>query len=352
MGVDHNRLFMPRKKLRILVLMHPDFIPPDSIEGMSDEQIAPFKTEYDVCSALRDMGHVVEPLGVSSDLGVIQQAADRFHPHLAFNLLEEFAGVGVYDAHVVSYLESIRLHYTGCNPRGLMIAHDKALSKMILRYHRIAVPSFAVFPMERKVRRPKKLGFPLLVKSLTEEGSVGIAQASIVYDDDKLAERVDFVHRTLGTDAIAEEYIDGRELYVAVLGNDRLQTLPTWELLFPKLREQAPRIATGKVKWDQKYQKKIGLVSGPPKSMPEGMDNRLKRLAKRIYRALSLSGYARMDLRMTSEGKVYLIEANPNPQLAYGEDFAESAEAADLSYEAMLQRILNLGLRYRLRGRR
>ncbi|MFW6059899.1 MAG: D-alanine--D-alanine ligase family protein [Phycisphaeraceae bacterium] len=343
---------MPRKKLRILVLMHPDFIPPESIEGMKDEQVAPFKTEYDVCSALRDMGHTVQPLGVSSDLSVISEAADAFEPDIAFNLLEEFDGVGVYDAHVVSYLESIRLRYTGCNPRGLMIAHDKALSKMILRYHRIPVPNFAVFAMGRKVHRPKKLEFPLFVKSLTEEGSVGISQASIVHDDEKLAERVDFVHRTLGTDAIAEEYIDGRELYVAIMGNDRLQTLPTWELLFPKLREQAPRIATGKVKWDYKYQKKIGLFSAAAKDLPEGADARLRKLAKRVYRALSLSGYARMDLRLTPEGRLFLIEANPNPQLAYGEDFAESAEAADMTYEGMLQRILNLGLRYRLRGRR
>ncbi len=275
---------------------------------------------------------------------------DEWAPDVAFNLLEEFDGVGVYDAHVASYLEAIRLHYTGSNPRGLMIAHDKALSKMILRYHRIRVPNFAVFPLDRKVRRPKRLGFPLLVKSLTEEGSVGISQASIVYDDAKLTDRVEFVHRHLGTDAIAEEYIDGRELYVGVIGNDRLQTMPTWELLFPKLREDAPRIATGKIKWDYKYQKKIGLFSAAAKDLPEGVDARLSRLAKRIFRALNLSGYARMDLRLTPEGKAYLIEANPNPQLAYGEDFAEAAHAASLPYDVLLQKIINLGLRYRLRG--
>src|SRR5690606_15796431 len=161
--------------------------------------------------------------------------------------------------------------YTGCNPRGLMLAHDKALTKMVLRYHRIRVPNFAVLPLGRKVRRPSKLQFPLLVKSLTEEGSVGIAQASIVHDDEKLAERVDFVHRHLGTHAIAEEYIDGRELYVGVLGNQRLQTLPIWELHFPKLREDAPRIATGKVKWDYKYQKKIGIRSSRARNLPEGL---------------------------------------------------------------------------------
>ncbi|HEX7008650.1 MAG TPA: ATP-grasp domain-containing protein [Phycisphaeraceae bacterium] len=338
------------KPLRIVVLMHEDLVPPDSIDGMTDEEIAPFKTEYDVCVTLRNMGHTVWPLGLSSDLGAIKEAVDRYQPDLAFNLLEEFHGVGVYDAHVVSYLELLKLPYTGCNPRGLMLAHDKALTKMVLRYHRIRVPNFAVFPLGRKVRRPSKLQFPLMVKSLTEEGSVGIAQASIVHDDERLAERVDFVHRHLGTHAIAEEYIDGRELYVGVVGNQRLQTLPIWELHFPKLREDAPRIATGKVKWDYKYQKKIGIRSGRARNLPEGLERQIPRLCKRIYRALSLSGYARMDLRLAPNGQVYLIEANPNPQLAYGEDFAESAHAAGVPYEALLQKIINLGLGYRLHG--
>ena len=341
---------MKLRKLRILMLMHPDFIPPDSIEGMSDLEIAPFKTEFDVFATLRDMGHTVERLGVSGDLSVIKDAADRFRPDLAFNMLEEFDGVGVYDAHVVSYLEMIRLRYTGCNPRGLMLAHNKALTKMVLRYHRINVPRFAVFSLGRKVRRPRKLAFPLLVKSLTEEGSAGISQASVVYDDEKLAERVAFVHRHQKTDAIVEEYIDGRELYVGVLGNERLQTLPIWELRFAKLRDAAPRIATSRIKWDYAYQEKIGLDSGPAEDLPETLEREIPRLCKRIFRALHLSGYTRMDLRLGQDGKVYLIEANPNPQLAYGEDFAESAEHAGIDYEKLLQRILNLGLRYRLRG--
>ena len=337
-----------RRKLRVLVLVHEDLVPPDTLTGVSEQEYFAFKTEFDVCATLREMGHTVSPLGVSSDLAVIKQAVDEFEPDIAFNLLEEFDGVGVFDAHVVSYLELLKLPYTGCNPRGLMLAHDKALSKMVLRYHRIHVPRFHVFPMGRKVRKPPRLAYPLLVKSLTEEGSVGIAQASIVYDDAKLAERVAFVHRQVNTHAIAEQYIDGRELYVGVLGNERLVTLPTWEMLFPKLREGAPRIATGKVKWDQKYQKKIGLVSDAARDLPEDVEAQLPRLCKRIYRALSLSGYARMDLRLSPEGRVYLIEANPNPQLAYGEDLAESAESAGLPYDGLLQKLLNLGMGYRV----
>ena len=336
-----------KRKLRILVLMHEDLVPPDTIEGLSDKEIAPWKTEYDVLVTLQEIGHEARPLGVASDLGVIRSAIHEFKPHITFNLLEEFHGVSVYDYHVVSYLELLKRRYTGCNPRGLMLAHDKALSKKVLAFHRIPVPDFAVFPLGRKVRRPRSLAFPLLVKSLTEEGSVGIARASLVTEDDQLQERVEFVHRQLGTDAIAEQYVHGRELYVGVLGNLRLQTLPIWELLLTKAPDNAPLIATAKVKWDLEYQKKLGIKTQAAQDLPDGADQRILRVCKRAYRLLNLTGYARMDLRLTPEGKVFLLEANPNPQLAYGEDFAESAEKAKIPYDALLQRILGLGLSYR-----
>ena len=339
-----------KKKLRIVLLVHEDLIPPDSSEGLSDKEMAPFKTEYDVMVTLREMGHTVWPIGVSSDLGGIKAAAEHLKPDLAFNLLEEFDGVGVYDAHVVSYLEMLRLPYTGCNPRGLMLAHNKALAKMVCRFHRIPVPEFTVVPVGHRVRRPKKLEFPLIVKSLTEEGSVGISQASVVHNDDKLAERVRFIHREVRTDAIVEHYIDGREVYVGVIGNDRLMTLPPWELHFENLREGAPRIATGKVKWDDDYQKQIGLTTAKAADLPGELETTLPKLAKRCYKSLQLSGYARLDFRIAEDGKPYLLEANPNPQLMYGEDFAESAEVAGMDYDQLLQKILNLGARYRLLG--
>lgn len=338
------------RKMRVVVLMHEDLVPPASIKGLSEQEVAPFKTEFDVVVTLQEMGHEVHPLGVSDDLGVLRRAIEQIKPHVCFNLLEEFHGLGVYDSHVVSYLELMRQPYTGCNPRGLMLAHNKAMSKMICRYHRVPVPRFAEFPMGRKVRRPKKLEFPLLVKSLTEEGSVGISQASIVHDNDKLTERVEFIHRTVNTDAIAEQYIEGRELYVGVLGNDRLQVLPIWEMVFSKLRDDAPKIATGKVKWDVRYQKKIGLDTRLATDIDDVLQRKINHLCKRIYRSLGLSGYARMDLRLTPDGRVYLIEANPNPNLSYGEDFAESAETAGISYDQLLHKLINLGIGYRLRG--
>ncbi len=334
------------RKRRVMVLMHEDLVPPESIEGMSDKEIAPFKTEYDVVVTLEEIGHEVKPLGVGSDLGVIRRAIHDFRPHICFNLLEEFHGVAVYDHHVVSYLELMKRRYTGCNPRGLLLGHDKALSKKILAYHRIPCPEFLVMPMGRKVRRPKRLQFPLLVKSLTEEGSVGISKASLVNDDEQLQERAAFIHRQLSTDAIAEQFIPGREMYVGVIGNQRLETFPTWELLMTNKPADEPMIATAKVKWDEDYQKKIGVKTKAAELDP-ALDQKIKHLCKRAYRALNLTGYARMDLRINDKDEVFLIEANPNPQLAYGEDFAESAELTGLKYGDLLQRILNLGLSYR-----
>lgn len=336
------------KKRRVLVLMHADLVPPESIEGLSDAQIAPWKTEYDVVVTLRELGHETLPLGVDSDLGVLRQAIEEFQPQITFNLLEEFHGVAVYDHHVVSYLELMQRRYTGCNPRGLLLAHDKALSKKLLSFHRIRTPDFVVFPMGQKVRRPRRLEFPLLVKSLTEEASMGISQASLVRDDEQLGERVEFVHRKLGTDAIAERFVDGRELYVGVLGNHRLNVFPTWELTFSKMPEDIPFIATAKVKWDLEYQKKRGIVYKKAEQLPEGVESQLVRMCKRAYRVLNLSGYARLDLRLTAEGDLYLLEANPNPELAFGGEFAESAEAAGIHYDGLLQKILNLGLAYRV----
>ncbi len=335
-----------KKKLRILALMHEDLVPPENPTGV-DLATVEWKTEFDVVSTLREMGHEVQALGVRSDLEVIRKAIEEWKPHIAFNLLEEFDGVAVYDQNVVAYLELLRLPYTGCNPRGLMLARDKALSKEILSYHRISVPEFTVYPIGRAAKRPKRLSFPLIVKSVSQEASLGISQASIVENDERLQERIAFIHKSVGTDAIVERYIDGRELYVGVLGTMRLQVFPVWELFLSGMPGEVRPIATARVKWSSKYQNKYDIKSGEAQGMSEGMPDKIQYLAKRVYRVLNLSGYARIDLRLDPTGKVYVLEANPNPQIAYGEDFAESAEKARISYETLLQRVINLGLRWR-----
>ena len=337
---------MSTSKLRVLALVHRHLIPPDQIPEGTDLEAAPWRTEYDVISTLRAMGHEVQTLGVHDDLGELRRASTEWKPHIAFNLLEGFDDITIFDQNVVSHLELLKLSYTGCNPRGLLLARDKSLSKKLLAYHRIPVPEAEVYRIGRPIRRPKRLAFPLIVKSLTQEASIGISQASVVESDEKFKERVTFIHESIGTTAIAEQYIEGRELYVGILGNQALQALPVWELFFTNMPEGSKRIATDRVKWSVKYQKKYGVDSGPAKDLPEGVAERIQHVCKRAYRALELSGYARIDLRLDEAGHVWLLEANPNPQIARGEDFAESAAKVGLNYDAVLQRIINLGMRW------
>jgi D-alanine-D-alanine ligase len=333
-------------KLRIIALVHRHLVPPEKVEEGTDITAAPWRTEYDVVSTLTAMGHDVQVLPVHDDLGEIRRLATEWKPHIAFNLLEAFDDIVIFDQNVVSHLELLKLSYTGCNPRGLLLARDKSLSKKLLAYHRIPVPDFDVIRIGRPVRRPKRLEFPLIVKSLTQEASIGISQASVVDNDEKLKERIAFIHDSIGTAAIVEQYIEGRELYVGILGNQSLQALPVWELFFTNMPEGARRIATDRVKWSVKYQKKYGIDSGPARDVPDVKAAEIQHICKRAFRALELSGYARIDLRLDEAGNVWVLEANPNPQIAKGEDFAASAEKLGLAYEATLQRIINLGLRW------
>jgi D-alanine-D-alanine ligase len=337
------------RKLRILVLMHRDFVPPESLKGLSEAEVDRLKTEIDVTEALRLLGHEVCELGVHDELRPLRAAIEEFQPGLVFNLLEEFQEQVVFDQHVVAFLELMRVPYTGCNPRGLTLARDKALSKLVVAHQRVRVPRFAVYRPGRAVRRPARLGFPLIVKSLVAESSVGISKASLVRDDAALAERVRFVHEWIHTDAIAEEFVPGRELYVSVLGNERLSVLPPRELVL----QRAPGeelIATERVKHSLRYQEARG-VELVPAALPGELAARLARQSRRAYRALGLDGYARLDWRLSDGGELYFLEANPNPEIARFEELAGAAGAAGLGYEALIQRVVALGLARAAAGR-
>jgi D-alanine-D-alanine ligase len=331
------------RRLRILVLMHPDFVPPDSADGYTAQEINKWKTEYDVVSTLRAAGHDVHPLGVQEEIKPVRDEIEDFKPHVVFTLLEEFHYQTAYDQHIASFLELMKVPYTGCNPRGLVLARGKDLSKMLVHHRRIAVPAFAVFPMRSKVKRPPRLALPLIVKSLNEDGSHGISQASIVDTDEKLVERVAFIHERIETAAIAEQFIEGRELYVGVLGNNRLKALPVWELQFGTMG--GDHIATEKVKHDTSYQERVGIVDGPAKGLTPEVTDRIQRTAKRIYRTLGLDGYARIDFRLAADGTPYFIEANPNPEIAKSQEFATAAKHDGLDYTELLHRIVALGIR-------
>lgn len=332
------------RKLRVAMLVHWSLIPPEDIQSPDDPRIKKCNTEYDVMTALLKLGHEVRVIGVWDELSPIRKIIEEWKPHICFNLLEDFAGNSALDYYVVSYLEMLKVPYTGCNPRGLLLGRDKALSKKILTYHRIAVPDFMVFTHRQKIGRLRKLPYPMFIKSLTEEGSVGIAQASYVENEQQLRERVAKLHEMTKGDVIAEQYIDGREFYVTVLGNQRLDVFPVRELVFDKVPEGQPRIATFKVKWNDEYRERWGIEYVNARPMPAGMQDRIVRLCKRIYRTLDLSGYARIDLRVDAKGDIYVLEANPNPAVARNDECAASAEKAGLKYEDFIQRLLTLGL--------
>ncbi len=330
-----------------MLLVHRTLVPPKDLAGLSESRIDELRTERDVLHALRRLGHEVRVLGVRDHLDELRAQIDAWRPHVVFNLLDELQGIISYDHYVVAYLELLRQRYTGCNPRGMMLSRDKVLTKRVLATHGVATPAFRLFPFGRRFRAPARLDFPLFVKSATEDASLGISQASLVEDVKGLRERVEFIHDEVQSDALVEEYVEGREIYVGVLGNSKLVTLPPWELDFGALPSAQARIATRKVKWDRKYRAKHGIETGKAQDLSAAQRERFGDLAKRTYRALYMSGFARMDFRLRGDGRIFLLEANPNPNLSKGEDLADSAKAAGMSYTTLVGRIVQLGLAYR-----
>lgn len=334
------------KRRRVLALVRQGLMPPESLDGVPEREISRWKMEYDVLQALESLGHDVTCIEVVDELRLIREALEEVRPHIVFNMLEDFHGVVAFDANVVAYLELMRMPFTGCNSRGLVLSRDKALTKKICVYHRLPAPPFAVFPRGQRVRRPPRLDFPLIVKSLNEDASAGISQASIVENDEQLARRVEFVHEHIVDDAIAERFIDGREVYIGVLGNQRAQLFPPWELLMGGLPSGSARIATESVKFDLGYQERYDIRSDAAEDLPPGSADRMRKVARRLFRHLGMNGYARFDFRVTDDGEVYVLEGNANPDLAHDEDFAKAAGAAGISYDQLIQKVLSLGLRW------
>ncbi len=292
--------------------------------------------------AMRDRGHEVTCVEPKDEIARILDAIAEKNPHVVFPMLEEFHGFVEFEPHVAALLELRDIPYTGSNPRGLMVARDKALTKAILARHAVRVPAFEVYPRGRRFR-PPRVAYPLLVKSLTEESSAGLSHRSLVRDTRSLRDRVAFVHEQVRSDAIAEQYVLGRELSVAVLGNGRPRAFPPFELDLSGLPQEAPRFVTARVKWDVGYQKRYAIRSRPARLGPAAAA-RLARLGRRVYSLLGLSGYARIDLRLRADGVPFVLEANPNPDLSRADDFARAAAAAGVGYGDLVERILRLGI--------
>ncbi|HEX5222469.1 MAG TPA: hypothetical protein VFZ59_23140 [Verrucomicrobiae bacterium] len=334
-----------KKKLKILALF--DAIAPTTMDQDLSAELKTddWKTEANVLAALGELGHTVEHLAIFDDLNLLRQKLDAFQPDIIFNLADQFKNNRAFDQNIVSFLEMHGVTFTGCGSTGLTLCKHKAISKKILGYHRIRVPEFTVIARGKRCTRPARLRFPILVKPLKEEASYGISQASFVENDDQFKERVQFIHTSHDCDVIAEEYIAGRELYVSVLGNHKLDVFPIRELVFKEVPPDEPKIATYKAKWDEEYRKKWGLQNQFAEGLDPALVKDIVQTCKRIYHLLTIDGYARVDLRVTPQNEIYFIEANPNPILAADEDFAQSALKAGLAYPQLIARIIRTGLK-------
>lgn len=325
------------KKLNITVLVDqgeisasdPDFLYPP------EEPI----TEYHVIETLRELGHNVSVLGADKNVENMIRGFKEYEPELIFNLTEHLAGDRKFDKNIASFIEMMDIPFTGTGSTGLLLTRDKRLCKQLLSLHRIRVPKFVFFPFKKTIKLSKTIKFPLVVKPVLEDSSEGISNASIVESEDALRDRVKFVHEGWKQGAIAEEYIDGREFYVGVIGNKKLRVLPIRECRFNFEGSEGPRLATYRVKWNPEYRKKW-KISFDFADIETQIMKKIERTCKKVFKILQLKDYARIDIRLTSEGDIYILEANANPDIGYGDEFAESAEKGGISYLDLIQQII------------
>ncbi|RKY46416.1 MAG: hypothetical protein DRP81_00480 [Candidatus Omnitrophota bacterium] len=334
-----------KKKLKVLLVFDTPYHTPRDYNFEKEFKELDWVTEKDVYSALLENGYEVTLLGLYNDISLLFEEVKENRPEVIFNLTEVFKQKTYLEKNIAWILEILGIPYTGTTPASLLICNNKALTKKILTFHKIRVPNFYTFYKHRKVKFIRKLRLPLIVKPLYEEASRGISQASVVDSEEGLIERVKFIHIHLNMDAIAEEYIDGRELYVSVLGNKRIKVFPFREMKFGKIPEDEPRIATYKAKWDYKYRERWEIKNVFAGRLPLGLDKKIVEICKRAYRALNMQCYARFDIRVTPKGEVYIIEANANPCLGRADELAQSVEKSGISYNKLIQKIINLALR-------
>ncbi len=336
--------------MRILVLfdMHRPIEPDEvfSVRQLRGDEEKP--TEADVLACLRKLGHEAETLAVYDTVKAVFDKIDSFKPDVVFNLCETFFSDRANEPNIPALLELMKVPYTGAGPDALMLCKDKALAKKLLTFHRVRVARFVVSARERPLKKLHRFPFPAFVKPIGEESSDGIARASLAKTEAEALDRARFLPDRFESDALIEEYVDGRELYLGVLGNKRLTVFPPRELFFEHDSdgEDAPRFATAKAKWDDSYRKKWKIRNGPAGPLPAGLERQLAELARKVYRVLNIRGLGRIDVRLSSAGEVVVIEANPYPSLAEADDFAQAGAQVGIGYEALIQKILENAQRW------
>lgn len=336
-----------KKKLTILVLVHPDLIPPQSVSNKKifDKEFIPWKTEFDVVTTLKEMGHHVLILGLDESFDELEDLLDSIKIDLVFNLIEEYKGKSEFDYQVTDFLEKRRVPYTGCHSRALILGRDKARSKVIVRQQGVKVPGFNVFKKGKKINLEKMhLQFPMIVKCLKEESSYGLSKKSVVKNKKSLLDRIKYVHKTLGVDCIVEEFIEGDEVYLGYSGGEKGKVLSPRKLYFSKSSTPSKEIYTSMAKWSYSYARRQ-KISTRHFSGNELLVKRLVKATKIICESLGIDAQARVDFRVDKKGQIFFLEVNPNPNLAKDDDFALAALRDVKSYQHVIKSILDLALK-------
>lgn len=296
-----------------------------------------------VSSALRKKGHRVSIFGVHDDLRKLVSGLARRKTDLVFNLLESFGEDTGGDVAVAGVLDLLRLRYTGGGPGELYLRQDKALAKKVFAFEDILYPHFAVFSQNSDFETAGKLRMPLFVKPLTADASIGIDGDSLVRDASSLMKRVLTIHEKIDDSALVEEYIEGRELYVGVLGNREPIAFPPIEMDFSAMPEGMPRIVGSKAKWKKnsvEYKSTKSVLA----EIPDELRAKLQKVAVDAYRALRVRDYGRVDLRLTETGDIYVIEVNASCYLEENSEFATAAKAAGIEFPDLVDRIAELAV--------
>jgi len=271
-------------------------------------------------------------------------ALARCSADLIFNLTESYAGDDTKEMHVAAFLDILEIPYTGAGPHAVILAQDKSIAKKMFAFHGIKSPYFAT-AWRGTIDHAHDIAFPLIVKPTSEDGSIGIGADAVVNSVKELMERVAYIQTEFDSPALIEEYIEGREIYASILGSyESAHALPLVELDLSKLPKGVPRIASQDVKFDKDTDAYKLTKSAIAEDLDEETETRLSEIAVQAYRAVKLRDYGRIDMRLSSKGDVYVIEANPNPWLSSGQEFAMAARKSGLSYTQMIGEIVDLAM--------
>ena len=303
------------------------------------------KTDIEaIAEALRALGHEPSLLAVDGRPQTLTRIV-RSSADLYFNLVESYGGDDTKEMHFAAFLDLVGKRFTGASAEASLLAMDKSIAKKIMRFHGLYTPYAAVVNRGRVDHGAQDIQFPVIIKPASEDASKGIDAGSVVSSIKELMERIAYLHDEFDCPALIEEYIEGREIYAAILGNERPEALPLVELDLSKLPEGMPRIAGYEVKFDTRTEAFRKTKSAPARDLDEETTERIQQAALTAYQALKLRDYGRLDLRLAENGRVYVIEANPNPWLDPAAEFAMAAKEGGRSYTALIEEIVSLAMR-------